>query len=748
MKSHLMPETTNWRRSGSDVSSFDRLHPEIRRWIRDEQWSELRPVQDSGVRAILSHERDVLIAAATAAGKTEAAFLPLLTRAADRAAPGVSILYVSPLKALINDQHRRLDLLCERMGISLVRWHGDAPQGPKQRLRKRPEGVVLITPESIEALLLRRSDEARGLFGALDAIVIDELHAFLKGARGLHLASLLRRIDRLSGVRARRVGLSATVGDLGSAAAWMHPEDPSAVEVIEVNGGAPELKLQIRGYVEPEESAGDELEQEQEQGGDALDQIADHLFSVLRGDNHLVFGGSRRTVEALSDRLLRRSDRTGVPNEFFPHHGSLSRELREELELRLKKGDLPTTAIATTTLELGIDLGSVKSVAQIGAPRSLASLRQRLGRSGRRKGAPAVLRIYVREQHVGRGADPLDRLRLEVVRAVASVRLLLARFVEAPGVDPAIATVAVHQVLSFIVQSGGVRADRLYDELCGAGPLSMLSGSDFIALLRWMARPDIDLIEQAPDGALMLASEGEMATSQRDFYAVFDTDAEWTLVHGARTLGSIPISNVLAVGHLLGFAGRRWRVVDVDDPGKVLTVEAHASGRLPHFDRQSVEPIDDRLAAEMRAVLLDEDRPAYLDEAAYELLAEGRSVFDSLGLAACSMISSGKDTHVLTWRGTKMNGVLAIVLTAAGLECESHDVGVTVADIRPEEVAVILAQAGKGVSGIDLSCFVANLQVAKYDAYAPPDLLRKLWELGHAREVEQIQQVTAELREC
>jgi ATP-dependent Lhr-like helicase len=217
-------------------TSFDRLHPEVRRWIRDEGWIELRPVQDQAIRTILGSDRDVVIAAATAAGKTEAAFLPLLTQAAGREERGVSILYVAPLKALINDQHRRLDLLCERMGVSLVRWHGDAPQGPKQQILKTPHGVVMITPESIEALLLRRSTDARRLLGSLDAIVVDELHAFLQGPRGLHLFSLLRRLELMSARRPRRIGLSATLGDMGIAAAWLNAQAPMSVDVIQPEG--------------------------------------------------------------------------------------------------------------------------------------------------------------------------------------------------------------------------------------------------------------------------------------------------------------------------------------------------------------------------------------------------------------------------------------------------------------------------------------------------------------------------------
>ena len=705
------------------METFDRLHPQVRKWVREQGWSELRPVQVNGIEAVLEHDRDVLISASTAAGKTEAVFLPLLTRAAEREAPGLSVLYVSPLKALINDQHRRLELLSERLELPAAKWHGDAPAGPKARIMKSPAGVVLITPESIEALFLRRTRDAERLFAGLDAIIIDELHAFLQGPRGLHLASLLRRIDLLIGRRVRRIGLSATLGDMAFAATWMNPQAPDTVDRVAETSGSPELRLQVRGYEEPPES---------DPGADALEVISDHLFETLRGDNHLVFGGSRRTVEALSNRLLSRSEQAGVPNEFLPHHGSLSKELREELERRLKAGKLPTTGVATTTLELGIDLGSVKSVAQIGAPRSLAGLRQRLGRSGRRAGAPAILRIYTRERHLGRALDPLDRLRPQTIRAVAVVRLLLARFLESPRSDPAVVTVLIHQLLSIIVERGGVRPDGLYRILCEQGPLSSIEIADFIELLRHLATPGLAVIEQSPDGLIMLGPEGEALTSARDFYAVFETDQEWKLLHGARPLGQIPISNVLATGSLLAFAGRRWRVVDVDDRARVLSVAPHPSGRLPKFDRQSNEPLDDRILEEMRKVYLDADMPEWLDAQSLTFLTQGREAFADLDLERTGLVRSGSDTHVLLWRGTAMNNVVAVALTAAGIGCEAHDLGVTLADTTAEKTRSLLMQLDRSPSAEALSEFVENLQSAKYDHLAPTSLLQRLWARRHA----------------
>lgn len=723
---------TNSPPSGSDtLTKFDRLHPEIRRWIWEQKWEELRDVQDRAISAVLGGDGDVLIAAATAAGKTEAAFLPVLTAVADREERGFSVLYVSPLKALINDQFRRLDQLCERLEIETVRWHGDAPQSAKDRARKHPRGAILITPESIEAMLIRRPGDALKMLGALDFIVIDELHAFMKGPRGLHLSSLLRRLDALTGKRARRIGLSATIGDLKKAAAWMNPEQPESVSIVESASDAPELRLQIRAYSDPvdvDDTDGLEVDGKPI----ALDYIADHIFKHLRGSNNLVFAGSRRRVESLADRLRARSEKADVPNEFYPHHGSLSKELREELEARLKKAELPTTGVATTTLELGIDIGSVTSVAQIGAPRSIASLRQRLGRSGRRRGMPAVLRIYVRERNVGLDSDPLDRLRLEVVRAVASVRLMIEKFVEPPVAETALATVVLHQTLSLITQLGGARADRLYAMACGAGPLSAFSKPDYVALLRAMATPELALIEQAPDGTIMLGKEGERLTAARDFYAIFATDQEWKLISGGRTLGTIPISNPVGVGGIVSFAGQRWKITTVDDPAKVLEVVRHASGKIPKFDSLANEPLHDRLAAMMRNVLLADDVPSYLDAQAAEYLFSARETFQELALEEAHLLAAGRDTHILTWTGTAMNSVLAFAISAAGLDCEVLDIGVTVLDTAPNTVFAILQQIAEAPPPIvDIADFVEGLRTEKFDELIPEQMLRQLWANGH-----------------
>lgn len=714
---------------------FELLHPTIQRWIRDQGWDELRNIQGQAIRAILQSDADVLIAASTAAGKTEAAFLPILTRIAARTRPGLSVLYVSPLKALINDQFRRLEDLCEKLDLPVVRWHGDAPQSAKARLLENPAGVILITPESIEALLLRKSQRARDLFAAVDFIVIDELHAFLRGPRGLQLASQLTRLDQIGAPRARRIGLSATIGDLGEAANWLQPAASQSVQLLQAEDARPALQLKVFGWVEPPTAAASSDAQD-ESPPEALDRIAEHAFGVLRGDNNLVFAGARGTVEMLADRLRALSENESVPNEFFAHHGNLSKHLREELELRLKEAKLPTTAIATTTLELGIDIGSVRSVAQIDAPRSIASLRQRIGRSGRRKGTPAILRVYLREPHIDASSSLLERLRIPTALTVASIRLLAARFIEPAGLDPSIFSTLLHQILALIVERGAAKPKALFQSLCGPGPFSEVTQGDFATLLRAMGTAQNQLIEQAPDGAIMLGALGEKLTSGYDFFAVFETNDEWRLVHSARTLGTIPLDNIVVVGGVVTFAGRRWRITSVDETAKVIAVEAHRTGQVPSFEGGAWEPIHDRLIEELKSVYENDDIPSYLDHTASLCLFEGRELFRSLKLDRPRIAVDDHNVVLLTWRGTEINAVISAVLSAAAFNCRMFDAGVVVDRTTPPEIHAALTRTLKDFDLANLAQRIGGLASAKFDRFVPDALLRSAWltRITHKRD--------------
>ena len=537
--------------NGPDAASqaFELLAEPVRRWVYDQGWQTLRDAQEAAIPVLLAGTADVIIAAATAAGKTEAAFLPICSRLeSDPArAPGVRVLYVAPLKALINDQYDRLAGLCERLEIAVHRWHGDVPASKKSAFLKRPDGILLITPESLEALFVIRGSAVAGLLAALQYVVVDELHAFLGTERGAQLRSLLHRVELAIRRRVPRVGLSATLGDMSLAAEALRPGEPENVRCIVSAAGGQELSVQVRGYLTMS-STSDRPDDE------ALDQqqITADLFRVLRGQDNLAFANSRADVELYAARLRDMCEVAGHPNEFFPHHGSLAKELREEAEAALKDHGRPATAVATTTLEMGIDIGSVQSVAQLGAPPSVAALRQRLGRSGRR-GEPAILRVYVTEPSVDPRTSLADELRAELVQTIAMLELLRAGWCEPPDQDALHPSTLIQQLLSAIAQHGGITAAAGYRALCGPGsPFTAVTQAQFGSLLRDLGTREV--LTQAADGTLLLGAVGERTVNHYSFYAAFTAAEEYRLFTGGRPLGTMPADLTLYAGALLIFA--------------------------------------------------------------------------------------------------------------------------------------------------------------------------------------------------
>lgn len=394
--------------SNSETASFHLLDPRIQHWIWQRGWTSLRAVQELAVPPLLKGEQDVILAAATSAGKTEAAFFPILTRLLNSGEASGFVLSISPLKALINDQADRLTDLCESLDLPVLGWHGDVSQTRKQKFLKSLRGVLIITPESLESLFVNKGTMMPAFAGAITHIVVDELHSFLEAERGKQVQSLMYRLERAAGRCIPRAGLSATLGDKTLAATFLRPGPNNNVFTVDAGSEGYEMKLTVKGYVDgqvaEEESWSDDPSAAADEPPEKLMTstaelaIADYLYTHLRGSNHLIFPNSRAKVEKYADRLRHRSEREGVRNEFWTHHGSLSRELREESETALKGGSMSASALCTTTLELGIDIGNIKSVAQIGSPPSVASLRQRLGRSGRRAGEPAILRCFCIEK--------------------------------------------------------------------------------------------------------------------------------------------------------------------------------------------------------------------------------------------------------------------------------------------------------------------------------------------------------------
>lgn len=716
--------------SESRGSNIELLDERIQRWVWAKGWTSLRDAQELAIPALLEGQKDVIIAAATASGKTEAAFLPILSKLVRNGEEMGVALYISPLKALINDQWGRLDQLCEELEVPVVPWHGDISPTRKRRFMKRPQGVLLITPESLEAMFVLRGHEVRRFFGELEYVVVDELHAFIGSDRGKQLQSLLQRIEAAIDRRVPRVGLSATLGDMGLAASFLRPAG-AAAEVISSTAAGQELKVQLRGYLI--EGVQETLVAEPEQGAEsaAHASIADHLFKVLHGSNNLLFPNSRSNVEYYSDLLRRRCEREGIPNEFWPHHGSLSREIREDTEAALKAGDRPATAICTTTLELGIDIGAVRSVAQIGPPPSVAALRQRLGRSGRRPGEAAILRAYVMEHAVTAESPLSDRLREGLVQSTATIRLLLERWFEPPRAGGLHLSTLVQQVLSMIAERGGVSAAEVSRTLMVDGPFAGLKPRHLAALLREMGRRE--LVVQDSSGALLLGQLGERLVGSHDFYAAFASSEEWQIVQDGRALGTLPIDSPVFEGMCIIFGGRRWKILNVCSEPAVLTVAPDPSGRPPMFD--SGRPmVHERIRVEMRKILEEDGDIGFLDAGAQGLMREARKFYRDARLADRMVVMDGKAVLLLSWAGDLANNALVLLLRSLGLETGSNDGLVVRCEGWGLDRLLDACSDIVGLDEVDLLAMlkdVENIGQSKWDWALPRELLVQSYASMH-----------------
>lgn len=701
----------------SESQGFYRLHEGARRWVWKQNWTSLRDIQERAIDPILNADCDVIISASTAAGKTEAAFLPACSRIAELSLQGVGILYISPLKALINDQYRRLSSLCSILDIPITPWHGDVVQSLKNKQRKKPNGVLLITPESLESLMLNQSGWCSQAFETLNYTIIDEFHAFVGTERGCQLQSLMHRLEFLLQRTIPRIALSATLGDMEQIANHLRPNKKLPCVIIESTTSRSDLKIQLRGYIDPADAS--------EGLPSAFDVITNDLYKILRGKSHLVFANSRGRTEELAAALSDRCEHNGVPNEFYPHHGSLSKEIREGLEVRLQKEKLPTTAVCTMTLELGIDIGSVDSIAQVTAPHSVASLRQRLGRSGRR-GEAAVLRLFIPEIEITAKSHLLDRLRLETIQCIAMINLLLNKWYEPAPINQYHFSTLVQQCLSVIGQYGGVRAHQLWVLLCETGPFSLVDKTVFAAFLR--ALGEKELITQTQDGQIVLGYKGERLVGHYTFYTAFNTPDEYRLECDGRVLGMIPIDKPLVIGQLVIFAGKRWEVRHVNAEKKLISLKHAKGGRAPKFGGNG-QMVHDIVRREMFNVYKRKTMPVYLDSAAKSIFTEGVECFHALGLDKNNVLQIDNMIHVIPWLGDQVTNTITTLFRAKGLmaDCYSGVIEISNSSIEDFYQAVDTLLKEPKPTPLELATNIPDTIIEKHD----PILPKKIRDIGY-----------------
>lgn len=623
---------------------FYRLAPFVQEFIYKKRWESLRPAQIEACNICFHTPHHMLIAAGTASGKTEAAFFPALTELHERPSKSVGILYIGPLKALINDQFERLKDLLSEGNIPVWHWHGDVPQAEKTRLMRSPSGVLQITPESLEGLLMNRPNAIPALFHDLRYVIIDEVHAFMGADRGIQVLSELARIERMAGCKPRRVGLSATLSDYDAATAWLAAGTNQGVDVVSSPGGR-KLRLRVEHFSFPD--ARDE--EQAEHLHNARKVYYDFIYESTHRKKALIFTNSRTDAEVTILEMRRVAARRQERDVFHVHHGSISAMLREETEAALRTGSGPAVAAATVTLELGIDLGELERVVQLGAPYSASSFVQRLGRSGRREDMASEM-LFVCPEEEDEEAQLPARMPWTLMRAIAVIEL----YVKTKWVEPLEARkmpmgVLYHQTMSILKSMGEAEPKELAEAMLSLAPFKEIRADQYQIFLNYLI--ETDHLQWTEDRTLIIGLTGEKTVNNYRFYAVFKDDEEHKVLNGSEEIGSI--TTVPPPGYCFSLAGKLWKVEEVDHKHKSVYVKA-AKGKVDTLWLGAGGDIHTTVVQKMREVLSDTVIYPYLSPQAVNRLERARRLARESGLLKQVVIPAGGDSlYVLPWVGSK-----------------------------------------------------------------------------------------------
>ena len=683
-------------------SAFEMLASSIQRWIWKQGWTTLNEIQEKSIPIILKADSDVIISAATAGGKTEAALFPILTSIDSDNSFGCKVLYISPLKALINDQYRRLLDITEGTHIKVTPWHQDVSVFLKNHFLKTPSGILIITPESLESLLMNRREIAESIFESLQYIVIDELHAFIGTERGIQLQSLLSRVETMVNRRIPRIAMSATFSDFDSVKVFLRNKGDFPCSIIAQERPSHEVKILIKEYVANEnENVGD--------------NICNEILNKLRGTNNLVFVNSKYEAEGYTTRLGEMCEENNIPNEFRIHHGNLSREIRGNVERELQEGRYPVTAICTSTLELGVDIGKVKSIAQIGVANSVSGLRQRLGRSGRRN-EPSILRILSIDKECGL----LGELRTNLFQNIAVVELLKEHLFEPSSAENYHFSTLIQQLLSLIASYGGILAKEAWQYLCVNGIFNNVTSSDFLKMLHYLGEKKV--ISQLLRGEIIIGWVGEKIIRDIDFYATFMRTDDFTIldINGGR-IGII--QGEPQKGDIIKLAAKYWEVKEVSKKNKrVYVYQTDKDGKL-FFNGGGME-VSPFIVEKMKEVYCSLDEYPYLDINAKTQLKVGRNYFNQYALDSTSFFEYDKKSTFFTWAGFRINHTIELILIRFIKDIEIEDCNaIYMIGVKPSDITYVLKQEKpKAVDLSSLLDFELKLQ-HKYDYLLTDELL-------------------------
>lgn len=723
---------------------FYRLAPFIQEYIYAHQWTELRAVQVEACRVLFEKDAHLLIATGTASGKTEAAFLPVLTLLHEKPSTTVGVLYIGPTKALINDQFFRLSDLLAEAKIPVWEWHGDVLQSHKTKLLKNPSGVLQITPESLESLLMNRRSDLTRLFGDLRFIVLDEVHVFMGSDRGRQVLCQLARLAQFTREEPQRIGLSATLGDYSLAEQWLASGSARSVVTSSpsVTSGSQRMRLALEHFYvadvssaaakkRPKPTVTVQQPATEESLPDDTTSYLRYIFEQSKSRKCLIFANKRGATETVTASLRQIAEAEGFPDIYHVHHGSIAAQLREMAEEAMRDPTIPAVIAATITLELGIDIGQLERVLQLNAPYSVASFLQRLGRSGRR-GSPSEMWFVCSEKPPSRHDDWPKLIPWNLLQAIAIIQLYLEeRWIEPIQPVKYPLSLLYHQTMSILAGMGEMSPAALAQRVLTLPPFKHVLQDDFRELLQHLI--EIDHMQWTEERGLIIGLTGEKVVRNFHFYAVFTNTIEYAVSDETREIGSIV--SPPPPGERFALAGRTWETLEVDHRRKTVFVKL-VKGKAETSWKGSEGTIHTRVLERMRRVLLEDTVYGYLQPNAVKRLSEARRLARSTGLDSRRIVSLGGISYcILPWLGSIEYQTLARYLRT--LATESLHV-ISIAGLPPYHLTVRLVKgdaqtlhqalvsfAREHIESLDLVGPDEKPPSQKYDEFIPQDLLRK-----------------------
>ncbi len=601
-----------------------RLAPFIQEYIYNHGWNDLRPIQVEACKVVFETDAHLLVSAGTASGKTEAAFLPVLTVLHELQPQSIGAMYIGPIKALINDQFERLNDLLQEAEIPVHMWHGDVTQSKKNKVLRHPRGILQITPESLESLLINKSSDLGQLFGQLQFVIIDEVHAFIGSDRGEQVLCQLNRLAQLTQNEPRRIGLSATLGDYSLAEAWMRAGTKRAVITPQITGGDRKIHLSLEHFYDP----GLVVRAQGDDRDEAFNPYHLHLFQETKQKKCLVFANGRTATEDTIAAMRDIARAKAFPDIYHVHHGSIAAELREVAEAAMRTPDQPAVTAATVTFEMGIDLGQLDRVMQLESPASVASFLQRLGRSGRRSNASEMWFVCAEDQPSGEETLP-EMIPWQLLQSIAIIQLYLEeKWIEPPTKVQYPYSLLYHQTLSILASQGELTPAALAQQVLTLPAFAAITQYDYRLLLRhWM---ELDHVEQTPEGTIILGIAGEKLVNNFKFYAIFPDNEEYQVKYNSQLIGTIMVPP--SEGDRVSLAGRTWEIFEVDPHRRIAKVNPSKRAANASSWRGTTGDIHTRVLQRMRQVLAEDTLYPYLQKNARARLQLARQVARDQGI--------------------------------------------------------------------------------------------------------------------